>query len=122
MPSAAALPLPIDDEDVLAGPSDRKIRTALVIDGDPLVTRSLALMLGAEAFAVETGAAGADAVRMATEQAFDVIVLGADLPDMSGLEAMNRLRLAEVTSVIVFASVTPATAASAASLNLSNGA
>jgi DNA-binding response OmpR family regulator len=110
----------IDDEDILAGRSDRKLKTALVIDGDPMVARSLALMLGAEAFLVETGSAGADGVRLATEQAFDLIVLGADLPDMSGLEAMSRLRSAEVTSVIVFASVTPATAASAAGLHLSD--
>ncbi|HEX3365515.1 response regulator transcription factor [Phenylobacterium sp.] len=116
----AATSLPIDDEAIFVGRLAAKPRTALVVDGDPLVVRSLALMLGAEAFLVETAAGGADGIRLALAGAFDVIILGADLPDMSGLEAINRLRRAKVTGAVVFASVTPATAASAASLHLSD--
>ena len=116
----AAEPILIDDEDIFVGRSARALRSALVIDGDPLVARSLALMFGAEAFLVETGSSGAEAVRMASDRGFDLIILGADLPDMSGLEAMNRLRQARVTSAVVFASVTAATAASNASLRLSD--
>jgi len=117
MPANALL---IDDEDGCIVRSDAKLRTALVIHGDPLVARSLAMILAAEAFAVETAPAGEAGVSRALERAFDVIILGADLPDMSGLEAMNRLRLAEVTAPVVFASVTPATVASAATLHLSD--
>jgi DNA-binding response OmpR family regulator len=116
----AAEPLLIDDEDIFVGPSARTLRSALVIDGDPLVARSLALMLGAEAFIVKTASNAAEGFELALETAFDLIILGADLPDMSGLEAMSRLRLAEVKAVMVFASVTPATKASAASLHLSD--
>ena len=119
MPATALL---IDDEDIFIGQSDPRRRTALVIDGDPLVARSLALMFEAETFLVETASGGAEGVRLAAATPFDLIILGVDLPDMSGLEAMNRLRLAEVTAVMVFASVTPATAATAAMLHLSGGA
>ncbi|WP_293370030.1 response regulator [Phenylobacterium sp.] len=116
----AANALVIDDEDIFIGRSKAKLRTALVIHGEPLVARSLAMILGAEAFIVETASAGAEGVSLAQQAAFDVIILGADLPDMSGLEAMNQLKLAEVTAAVVFASVTPATAAKAAMLHLSD--
>jgi DNA-binding response OmpR family regulator len=112
--------LVIDDEDIFVGRSKAKLRTALVIHGEPLVARSLAMILGAEAFIVETASAGAEGVSLAQARTFDVIILGADLSDMSGLEAMSRLRLAEVASAVVFASVTPATAAKAAMLHLSD--
>jgi len=112
--------LVIDDEDILIGRSNARRRTVLVIDGDPLVARSLALMLGAEGFVVETAAAGGEGIGLALARSFELIVLGAELPDMSGLEAMSRLRRAEVKAAIVFASVTPATVASAATLNLSD--
>ena len=117
MPATAQL---IDAEDIFVVRSETRRRTALVVDGDPLVARSLAMMFEAESFIVETAAAGTDGVRRATENPFDLIILGADLPDMSGLEALNRLKTAEVTAVVVFASVTPATAASAAWLHLSD--
>jgi DNA-binding response OmpR family regulator len=95
-------------------------RSALVVDGDPLVARSLEMMLTAESFQVATASRGAEGVKLASYGAFELIVLGADLPDMSGLEAMSQLRSAGVTAVTVFASVTPATAASAAALHLSD--
>ena len=117
MPATALI---IDDEDIFIGRSEARRRTALVIDGDPLVARSLALMFEAESFAVETAPAGATGIRLAIERPFDLIVLGADLPDMSGLEAMSQIRLGGATAAMVFASVTPATAASAASLHLSD--
>jgi CheY-like chemotaxis protein len=118
MPANARL---VDDKEIFIGRTNVVRRTALVVDGDPLVARSLVMMFEAEAFVVETASGGAEGVSLATAKPFDLIVLGADLPDMSGLEAMKRLRLAEVASVMVFASVTPATMASAATLNLSDG-
>ena len=86
MPANALL---IDDEDIFVGRSNTKRHTALVIDGDPLVARSLAMMFEAQAFAVDTASAGAAGLRLAGERPFDLIILGADLPDMSGLDAMK---------------------------------
>lgn len=95
-------------------------RTVLVIEGDPVTNRSLDLMLAAEAFLVETASCGADGVRHVGDRAFDLVVVGADLPDMSGLEAACQIRRASPRSVIVFASVSPATLASNATLHLSD--
>lgn len=120
MTSTAANPLLIDDENIFIGRPAAKPRTALVIDGDPLVARSLALILEAEAFLVETAAGAAEGIGLALAGAFDLIILGADLPEMSGLNAMDQLRRAQVTAAVVFASVTPATTASPASLHLSD--
>jgi DNA-binding response OmpR family regulator len=94
--------------------------TALVIDGDPVVARSLERMFQDQTFVVRTARLGAEGVLMATARPYSLIVLGADLPDMSGLEAMNQLRMAGVSAAIVFASVTPATVANAAMMHLSD--
>ncbi len=112
--------LRIDNGDIFISRPSVILRTALVIDGDPLVAQSLALMFGAEGFIVETAPTGAEGCRLALERRFELIILGADLPDMSGLEAMSRLRAAEVEAAMVFASVTPATLVAAATLHLSD--
>lgn len=117
MPSNALL---IDDEDIYVGKSNPGPRSVLVIEGDPLVARSLELILTAEAFVVKMARDGAEGVDLARRASYDLIVMGADLPDMSGLEAMKQLRLAEVKAAMVFASLTSATAASAATLHLSD--
>ena len=112
----------LDDEDIYIGKSKPVLRNVLVIEGDPLVARSLELIFTAESFVVQTARDGAQGVDLALGAAYDLIVMGADLPDMSGQEAMRQLTLAEVKAVMVFASVTPATAAAAATLNLSGRA
>jgi len=116
----AAIGGPRAVERVSTGGSAAVLRSALVIDGDPLVARSLEMMLTAESFQVATASQGAEGVSLARRNAFELIVLGVDLPDMSGLEAMSQLRSAGVTAVTVFASVTPATAASASAVHLSD--
>ena len=112
---------PVADEEKFIARPNAKLRRALVIEGDPLVARSLALMLGAKAFVVKTTSLGADGVRLAKSAAYELILLGVDLPDMSGLEAMSQLRSADFKGVMVFASVTRATAESTATLHLSDG-
>ncbi len=49
------------------------------------------------------------------------IILGVDLPDMSGLEAMGRIRKADPNAVFVFASLTPASPVTPPTLHLSDG-
>ena len=95
------------------------LRTALVIDGDPLVGRSLAMILADEAFVVDVAPDGVQGIALAREKAFELIVVGAELPDMSGQEAVRQIRLTDDKVVIVTASVAPATAARAARLDLS---
>jgi len=89
----------------------------LVVEGDPAVARSLVRMFVDQGFAVETAPLGAEGVSLAIAESYELIVLGADLPDMSGLEALSRLRQAEVDVTVVFASLTGPT-----TLHLSDGA
>jgi len=89
----------------------------LIVDGDPNVAASLALMFADQGFVAETAPLGVEGVGLATAHAYQLIVLGADLPDMSGLEALGRLRQAAVEATVVFASLTAPTM-----LHLSDGA
>ncbi len=109
----------LSDVDSVAGLVERALRTALVVNGDPLAARSLELILSAEAFKVEIAACGAEGLRMAQERPYDVIILDANLPDISGPEATRQLRLAHVKATVAFSSTTPATADSASTLHLS---
>ena len=76
-------------------------------------------MLAAEGYGVQTASRGRDGVALATAGAFDLILLAADLADMSGLEALSRLRQADVGARLIFVSDIPATATAARSLHLS---
>ena len=105
----------IDDDDVFVGKTAAGPRM-LVVEGDPAVAQSLALMFADQGFVVETTPRGAEGVSLATARPYELIVLGADLPDMSGLEALSRLRQAEVDVTVVFASLTGPTR-----LHLSDG-
>ena len=96
----------LDDEDIYIGKSKPVLRSVLVIEGDVLVARSLELIFTAESFVVKTARDGAEGVDLARGASYDLIVMGADLPDMSGREAMRQLTLAEVKAVMVLASVT----------------
>jgi CheY-like chemotaxis protein len=115
----AATPLPslvIDDDDIFVGRTAPAPRV-LVVDGDAAVAQSLALMFTDLGFVVETAGLGAEGLSLALTRPYSLLVLGADLPDMSGLEALSRLRQAEVGVTVVFASLT-----APARLHLSDGA
>jgi DNA-binding response OmpR family regulator len=86
-------------------------RRALVVDGDPAFAQSLASMFADQGFVVETAPLGTEGVALAATRLYGLIVLGVDLPDMSGLEAMNRLRQADNGAAVIFASMTTAATA-----------
>lgn len=109
-----------DESDIHPRSSTANAYTVLVIEGDPLIARSLELMLQAEGFTVETASDGARGAAAAKDGAFNLIILGVDLPDMSGLEAMGRIRKAAPKAVFVFASLTPASPVTPATLHLSD--
>jgi len=72
--------------------ADPAIRV-LVVDDHPMVREGLRSMLAGDGIQVVAEAAtGADAVRLARDCPFDVVLLDLQLPDMHGLTALERIR------------------------------
>jgi two-component system phosphate regulon response regulator PhoB len=64
----------------------------LVVDDEPDITALVAYHLAKAGYQVTTAASGSEAVRMAEEQAPDLVVLDLMLPGLSGYEVLEALR------------------------------
>lgn len=73
----------------------------LVVEDDAAMAAALLAGLGAEGFAVELATDGVDGLWMATENAFDLIVLDIMLPTLSGYEVCKQIRQAGSTVPIL---------------------
>jgi two-component system, OmpR family, response regulator len=69
----------------------RPIR-ALVVDDEPVLAEMISMTLRYEGWNVVTAATGASAIKSARDSPPDVVVLDIMLPDISGLEVLERLR------------------------------
>ena len=69
----------------------------LVVDDEPDITALVAYHLAKAGYRVSTAANGTDALKSATEQRPDVIVLDLMLPGLSGLDVLQALRKQEDT-------------------------
>ncbi|TNC18753.1 response regulator transcription factor [Georgenia sp. 311] len=76
---------------VLTRPDGSPVR-ALVVDDEPALGDLLATVLRFEGWHVDTAVTGHAAVRLARRERPDVVVLDVMLPDLSGLEVLERLR------------------------------
>ena len=77
------------------------MQRVLVVDDDRAVTSLLKRGLSYEGFAVETASSGPEALAAARERPPDAVVLDVMMPEMSGLEVLQRLRAADGTLPIV---------------------
>jgi two-component system KDP operon response regulator KdpE len=77
-----------------------------VIDDEPQILRALRINLSVRGYEVTTAATGAGALRAATEQKPDVVVLDLGLPDMSGIDVLAGLRGWMTAPVIVLSART----------------
>src|SRR5215471_13610448 len=66
-------------------------RRLLIVDDEPLIRETLAEYLGHEGFAVTACASGEEALIRAGEQHFEVVLCDVQLPDLNGLELLDRL-------------------------------
>ena len=82
-------------------PAPRSIRV-LVVDEEAPLTDLLTLALQFEGWTVETLANGLDAVAVAQRFLPDAILLDMMLPDINGVEVVERLRESGVTVPVVF--------------------
>ncbi len=64
----------------------------LLIEDDDLVARGLSIMLRLEGFVVQTASLGQQGIDLVRSQAFDLVLLDLNLPDMSGMEVLRALR------------------------------
>jgi heavy metal response regulator len=74
---------------------------ALVVEDEPRVRSFLERGLREAAFAVDACGRGDEAVRLALEHAYDVILLDLGLPGRSGLDALAALRRAGRTTPVL---------------------
>ena len=91
----------------------------LVADRQPEFTRLVALSLGREGFRVESAHDGVSALDKVSELNPDLLLLGVDLPESSGLELLAELRESHPLPVIL---VDQQSAAAAVSAGLDHGA
>src|SRR5262245_61275564 len=74
----------------------------LIVDDEPLIRETLSEYLTQEGFAVTACATGAEAVDRAGDEAFDLALCDVQLPDVDGLELLDRLlRISPETSVLL---------------------
>jgi two-component system OmpR family response regulator len=66
----------------------------LVVEDDPGLAAVLGRGLAESGFAVDAAGQGADALWLATEHEYDVILLDLGLPDLDGMTVLSRLRAA----------------------------
>src|SRR6266704_6066397 len=77
-------------------------RRLLIVDDELLIRETLAEYLGHEGFAVTTCATGEEALTTAGEQHFEVVLCDVQLPDLDGLELLDRLlKVSPASSVLL---------------------
>jgi two-component system KDP operon response regulator KdpE len=73
----------------------------LLVDDDPTLRQTLGIGLRAAGIEVLVTADGRSAIQAAHEDAPDVVVLDLGLPDLSGLDVLQRLRASSTIPVVV---------------------
>jgi two-component system, OmpR family, KDP operon response regulator KdpE len=73
----------------------------LAVDDEPQILKFLTVALNAAGYDTLTAATGADALRLATTQAPDLIVLDLGLPDKDGKDVLRELRQFSDVPVII---------------------
>jgi len=81
-----------DSEDGQASSPDRDLEGELLVVYEPFLCDAVAASLRFLGFEVATADSGADALRLARDRPFDLLVLDVMLPDTDGFEVVRRLR------------------------------
>ncbi len=67
-------------------------QTILVVDDDPAIRRIICRVLSSEGFSTEAAAGGLEAVHMAENQSYSLIILDLIMEDMDGFQVISYLR------------------------------
>src|SRR5215203_5667003 len=76
----------------------------LVVEDDPEVSHSLTLMLRSDTCIIDMTDHGGEGVELAKLNAYDIILLDLNLPDLSGYEVLRALRVANVDTPVLILS------------------
>src|SRR5205807_1949847 len=76
----------------------------LLVDDDPAIAATVALMLRSAGFVCETVGLGADGLEIARQDEHQLIILDLHLPDMDGYEVLRRLRNARIRTPVLILS------------------
>ena len=71
----------------------------LVVDDERVLVKGITFNLKNEGYQVETGYDGEEAVELAREGKFDLIILDLMMPKIDGLQACMRIRSAARTTI-----------------------
>ena len=82
--------------------ADGGLPRVLVVDDEQSLADVLAEVLRAEGWTVRTAYTGMDAVRVARELRPDAVVLDVMLPDLQGLDVLERIRAADEHVCVLF--------------------
>jgi two-component system response regulator ResD len=80
---------------------DEHNRSILVVDDEERIRRLLRMYLEKEGYTIEEAEDGESALRLGTEQDFDLILLDLMLPGMDGIEVCERIRQLKSTPIIM---------------------
>ncbi len=80
------------DMDALDRPDRSTGLKTLVVDDDDLVRETFAAVLNDEGYCTETAASGKEALACLSDSKFDLVLSDVFMPDMNGLELLNRIR------------------------------
>ncbi len=79
----------------------------LLVEDDPITTKSVDLMLTAAGMVVDTTDLGEDGLEIGKLYDYDIIILDLMLPDIDGYEVLRRLRAAKIeTPVLILSGLT----------------
>ena len=92
----------------LSDVADPGANRVLLIERDPAIAQSLALILGSVGFAVDRTAHGHEGVSFATSRDYGLVLLGPNLPELEGGDLMAELRAGRIDAPLRFLSVSVA--------------
>lgn len=73
----------------------------LVVDDEPVLLKGLKYSLEQENYTIETAEDGEEALEMALDNNYDLIILDLMLPKMSGLEVCKKVRESSMVPIII---------------------
>ncbi|MBL8490745.1 MAG: response regulator, partial [Rhodocyclaceae bacterium] len=93
------------DPTPLVPPADpSEVHRILIVDDEPRMRESLALLLAGSGRDIHQAASGAEAIAELSRNDFDLALLDLRLPDMSGLEIMDWLHRNKIAPTVIVVS------------------